>query len=299
MTDIDTLSRTWSGIHGDDPGRARPPAHRHLPARRLARQAAPVHRGGGARHRRGARRRRRAGDRGDPRRRPRRLVVQLRLLARRREQELIKVAAETAKRAKIAFLMLPGVGTKDDIRAAPGQRRPDLPDRHPLHRGRHLDPALRAGPRARAGDRRLPDDGPHPAARGAGQAGPDHGRRRLPVRLRRRLGRRADPGADRRPGVGARRRDRRRRPGRLPRPREPRPRRRQHRDRRPRRRDPDRRLGPPLRRRRRQHAARGVRRRLRQARLDAPASTSCRSSTPPRTSSGRRCPRSASSTGWP
>jgi 4-hydroxy 2-oxovalerate aldolase len=34
------------------------------------------------------------------------------------EQELIKVAAETAKRAKIAFLMLPGVGVKDDILAA-------------------------------------------------------------------------------------------------------------------------------------------------------------------------------------
>ncbi|HZP16009.1 MAG TPA: 4-hydroxy-2-oxovalerate aldolase [Nocardioides sp.] len=34
------------------------------------------------------------------------------------EQELIKLAAETAKRAKIAFLMLPGVGTKDDIREA-------------------------------------------------------------------------------------------------------------------------------------------------------------------------------------
>ena len=34
------------------------------------------------------------------------------------EQELIKIAAETAKRARIAFLMLPGVGTKDDIRAA-------------------------------------------------------------------------------------------------------------------------------------------------------------------------------------
>ena len=32
------------------------------------------------------------------------------------EQELIKLAAETAKSAKIAFLMLPGVGTKDDIR---------------------------------------------------------------------------------------------------------------------------------------------------------------------------------------
>jgi 4-hydroxy 2-oxovalerate aldolase len=34
------------------------------------------------------------------------------------EQELIKLAAETAKTARIAFLMLPGVGTKDDIRAA-------------------------------------------------------------------------------------------------------------------------------------------------------------------------------------
>ena len=76
------------------------------------------------------------------------------------EQQLIKAAAETAKRAKIAFLMLPGLGTKDDIRAASGQRRTDLPHRHPLHRGRRLDPALRAGPRAGPGDRRVPDDEP-------------------------------------------------------------------------------------------------------------------------------------------
>ncbi|MFE6224943.1 4-hydroxy-2-oxovalerate aldolase [Streptomyces sp. NPDC057854] len=34
------------------------------------------------------------------------------------EQELIKVAVETARRARIAFLMLPGLGVKDDIRAA-------------------------------------------------------------------------------------------------------------------------------------------------------------------------------------
>ncbi|MEO3784667.1 4-hydroxy-2-oxovalerate aldolase [Actinocorallia sp. B10E7] len=34
------------------------------------------------------------------------------------EQELIKAAAKTAKRSKIAFLMLPGVGVKDDIREA-------------------------------------------------------------------------------------------------------------------------------------------------------------------------------------
>lgn len=31
------------------------------------------------------------------------------------EQELITIAVDTAKRAKVAFLMLPGVGTKDDI----------------------------------------------------------------------------------------------------------------------------------------------------------------------------------------
>ncbi|WP_424214284.1 4-hydroxy-2-oxovalerate aldolase [Streptomyces sp. BI20] len=34
------------------------------------------------------------------------------------EQELIKAAADTARRARIAFLMLPGLGVKDDIRAA-------------------------------------------------------------------------------------------------------------------------------------------------------------------------------------
>ena len=34
------------------------------------------------------------------------------------EQELIKLAAETVKEAKIAFLMLPGVGTKEDIKEA-------------------------------------------------------------------------------------------------------------------------------------------------------------------------------------
>ncbi|GLH99505.1 4-hydroxy-2-oxovalerate aldolase [Phytohabitans aurantiacus] len=36
------------------------------------------------------------------------------------EQELISVAVETARHAKIAFLMLPGVGVKDDILASAG-----------------------------------------------------------------------------------------------------------------------------------------------------------------------------------
>jgi 4-hydroxy 2-oxovalerate aldolase len=38
--------------------------------------------------------------------------------ARTPEQQLITTAVETARQAKIAFLMLPGLGVKDDIRAA-------------------------------------------------------------------------------------------------------------------------------------------------------------------------------------
>jgi acetaldehyde dehydrogenase len=63
---------------------SRRPRHRHLPARRLTRQAPPVHRGRGALHRAWPRRRRHAGHRGHPRRRPRWIVLQLRVLAGRR-----------------------------------------------------------------------------------------------------------------------------------------------------------------------------------------------------------------------
>ena len=66
------------------------------------------------------------------------------------EQELIKLAAETAKESKIAFLMLPGCRHQGGHQGGAEQRRFDLPDRHPLHRGRRVDPALRAGPRTRA-----------------------------------------------------------------------------------------------------------------------------------------------------
>jgi 4-hydroxy 2-oxovalerate aldolase len=41
-------------------------------------------------------------------------------LSRTPEQELIRAAVQTATRARIAFLMLPGVGVIDDIRAAAG-----------------------------------------------------------------------------------------------------------------------------------------------------------------------------------
>ena len=146
------------------------------------------------------------------------------------EQELIKIAAETAKQARIAFLMLPGVGTKDDIleaqdnggsicRIATHCTEADTSEQHfALARER------------RARDGRLPDDEPHAAAGGAGEAGPDHGRRRLPVRLCRRLGGRADHGGRGGPRLRARGGDRQRGDGRVPRPREPRPRRSQHGD---------------------------------------------------------------------
>jgi 4-hydroxy 2-oxovalerate aldolase len=75
------------------------------------------------------------------------------------ERVLMKAAVETAKRAKIAALMLPGLGTKDRHQGRRRPRRVDHPHRHALHRGRHLDPALRARPRDRDGDGRLPDDG--------------------------------------------------------------------------------------------------------------------------------------------
>ncbi len=150
---------------------------------------------------RGARRRRHAGDRGDPRRRPRRLVVQLRLLARRRAGADRRRPSTRPEQAKIAALMLPGLGTKDDIKAV---RRPRRLGRSgsPRTAPRPTSPIQHfgAGPRAGPGDGRVPDDGPLAAARGAGGAGPDHGRRRLPVRLRRRLRRRADPGGGHRSG---------------------------------------------------------------------------------------------------
>ena len=177
--------------------------------------------------------------------------------------------------------MLPGVGTKDDIRAAPGQRRrrsagspPTAP--RPTSPIQHFGLARELGletvgflmmshtqpPEVLAKQARIMVDAGCQCVYVVDSAGALV-MEQTGDRVAALVAEIGDEAA-----------------GRLPRPREPRPRRRQHGDRRPRRRHPDRRLGPPLRRRRRQHAARGVRRRLRQARLDAPASTSCRSSTP-------------------
>ena len=64
------------------------------------------------------------------------------------ERELIATAVATARQARIAALLLPGIGTAEDIHAVAGPRRLDHPHRHPLQRGRHLGPALPDRPRS-------------------------------------------------------------------------------------------------------------------------------------------------------
>ena len=143
------------------------------------------------------------------------------------EQELIKLAAETAKEAKIAFLMLPGVGTKDDIKEA--QNNGGSICRIATHCTeadvsiQHFGLARELGLETVGFlmmSHTIPPEKLAEQARIMADAG-------LPVRLRRRLGRCAGARRGRRPGRGAGRRARRRRAGRFPRPREPRPGRRQ------------------------------------------------------------------------
>ena len=156
------------------------------PARRVPPQASPIHERGSPRDRRRPRHCRRAGHRGHPRRRPRRIELQLRVL------QDARTGADQAGRRD-------GQGSRDRVPDAARcrhqgghqrgaeQRRLDLPDRHPLHRGRRIHPALRAGPRARPGDRRVPYDEPHDSAGEARRTGAHHGRRRMPMRVCRRL----------------------------------------------------------------------------------------------------------------
>ena len=126
--------------------------HRHDAARRQPRDVPRVHRGAGARHGARSRRRRRRGDRGQPRRRHRRLVVQLRLLEGRRHRPGARGGrgGDPGEDRRP-----PGPGHRHHGRPAqrPRGRRLGGPDRDPLHRGGCLDPALRAGQVARDGDR--------------------------------------------------------------------------------------------------------------------------------------------------
>ena len=79
---------------------------------------------------------------------------------------LVRAAAAEAAAAKIAVLLLPGVGTVRGPAGGPRGRRVGGPDRDPLHRGRRVRPALRGRAGPRHGDRRLPHARPpaRPAA---------------------------------------------------------------------------------------------------------------------------------------
>ena len=76
-----------------------------------------------------------------------------------------KPSPTCVQHAKLATLLLPGIGTVHDLHGAYAGRRARRAHRDPLHRGRHLGPAHRRRARAGHGHRRLPDDGAHGIAR--------------------------------------------------------------------------------------------------------------------------------------
>ena len=92
---------------------------------------------------------------------------------------LVRAAVEEATQAKIAVLLVPGIGTMDDLRNA---REAGASVARIATHCTEADVSIQHFGLARSlghGDRRLPDDEPPHLARGAGQAGPDHGRRRV------------------------------------------------------------------------------------------------------------------------
>ena len=100
------------------------------------------------------------------------------------EMTLIAAAREEARQAKIAVLLVPGIGTVEDLKRARDAGADMVrvathcteADVSPQHFAAARDLGMET-----AG---LPDDGAPHVAGGPGQAGPDHGRRRLPVPLR-------------------------------------------------------------------------------------------------------------------
>ena len=100
----------------DDP--ARRPDHRHHAARRQPRDGPPVHRGAGPGDGARAGRRRRRGHRGHPRRRARRVVVQLRLQPRGRDQADLRRRATRPPRPRSRCCWCPASARWTDLQRA-------------------------------------------------------------------------------------------------------------------------------------------------------------------------------------
>ena len=135
----------------------------------------------------------RRGHRGHPRRRPRRLARSTTASPRdRRDAARSRPAVEEATQAKIAVLLVPGIGTVDDLQAAPA-----TPARSVARIATHCTEAdvsvQHFGAARELGMETvgLPDDGPPDRRRRSWPGRPGSWSTPAPVRLRRRLGGRA------------------------------------------------------------------------------------------------------------
>ena len=75
--------------------------------------------------------------------------------------EWIEAVASVVKHAKIATLLLPGIGTVHDLKGRLRSWRAHRACRDTLHGSRRFPAAHRVRPTPRHGSRRLPDDEPH------------------------------------------------------------------------------------------------------------------------------------------